>query len=103
MKRSYKIQISEPAVGDIQDLFDRVQPHAWSWAERSLSRVLRDLADMQKFPRIGAPCLQFDGLRSRVSGPFRIYYEVDDENGVIKIYRFWSTLRDNPSWDDLLD
>ena len=53
------------------------------------------------YSHLGPPSPMIAGLRGLVSGPFRIYYEVDDAAQTIRIYRFWSTLQGDPGEDDI--
>ena len=98
---TYRLVFARQALDDLQTFLDRVPPHALAWARRIHADLLRDVRKLKKFHRLGPPSPMIAGLRGLVSGPFRIYYEVDDETEVIKIYRFWSTLRGDPGEEDI--
>ena len=97
---NYQLVFSRRALQDLQGLISSVQPHALSWARRTHSELLRDARRLKTFPFLGPPS-DMEDLRSFVSGPFRIYYQVDAPKKTIKIIRFWSTLQGDPLTTDL--
>ena len=99
--RIYQLVFARRALDDLQALLDRVQPHALAWAKRIHTDLRRDARQLKKFHHLGPPSPMIAGLRGLVSGPFRIYYEVDDAAQTIRIYRFWSTLQGDPGEDDI--
>lgn len=99
--RTYQLVFAQRALDDLQALLDRVQPHALAWARRIHADLLRDVRELKKFHRLGPPVPTMAGLRGLVSGPFRIYYEVDDATATIRIYRCWSTLQGDPCEEDI--
>jgi plasmid stabilization system protein ParE len=103
MKEGYVIQFSLVAVEDLENLLSHVQPHALPWARRTNARALKAVDELKRFPRLGTPYLQETNLRSLVRGPFRIFYEINDATKTVRVVRFWSTIRGDPSWEDLLN
>jgi len=99
--RIYRLVFAQRALDDLQGFLDRVPPHALAWARRIHADLLRDARELKKFHHLGPPSLMIADLRGRVSGPFRIYYAVDDATETIRIYRFWSTLQGDPSEEDI--
>ncbi len=101
MEELYRVRISEPAADDLDRFIDFVQPELWSWAVRMELQALEDITVLERFPRLAMPSTKFVDLRSFVSGPFRIFYKIDEDAKTVRIMRFWPTRRRSPRRKDL--
>lgn len=85
----FQIRISEAALTDFEEIL------AYSWArfphttERFGAALLNHVNLLRSFPFIGHPIAGRPRVRGLVHTPIVIYYNVDEDRGVVEIIHFW--------------
>ena len=81
----FKIRFSEDALNDLEEIF------AYSWAnfpestEHFGRAILAHIDSLAQFPRMGKPVHDGSGMRVLTHTPFRVTYEIWEEDGTIQI------------------
>ena len=93
----FQIRITEAALADFQEIL------AYSWAnfpdsaERFGNALLNHIDILKRFPYIGSPAVNYQGVRQLAHTPILIYYRIHEEPGLVEILlHFWHGSRQKP-------
>lgn len=91
----YRIVWSKTALADLRDLVRYIAADDGSIARRFGDRIVSKVEALAPFPRMGrmVPEYRDDHVREVILTPYRIIYEVDDENSVLSVLRVWHGAR----------
>jgi plasmid stabilization system protein ParE len=97
----YQIEWSQPAINDLRSLVQYIARDDGTTAERFGNRIIAKIESIAAFPHIGRVVPEFhqEPLREVILPPYRLIYEVDDQNHRIYVLRIWHGARGNPAMD----
>lgn len=92
---AFRIIWSETALTDLQDLVRYIAGDDRQVAKRFGDWIVTKVESLQTFPRIGriVPEFREECLREMIVAPYRIVYEIDDDDMKISILRIWHGAR----------
>jgi plasmid stabilization system protein ParE len=94
----YRIVWSKAALADLRDLVRFIAVDDPLAARRFGDRIVSRVEGLQSFPRLGRMVPEFrdELVREIILTPYRIIYEVDDDEGVLSVLRVWHGARGEP-------
>lgn len=92
---AFRIIWSETALTDLQDLVRYIARDDRQVAKRFGDLIVTKVESLQTFPRVGriVPEYRVECLREIIVSPYRIVYEIDDDDMKISILRIWHGAR----------
>ena len=94
----YRIVWSKSALADLRDLVRFIAVDDPAVARRFGDRIVSKVETLRPFPRMGrmVPEYRDDEVRELILSPYRIIYEVDDDQAVLSVLRVWHGARGKP-------
>ena len=94
----YQIVWTETALEDLHDLVRYIAADDPATAQRFGERIIGQIESLIGFPRIGrkVPEYQDDLIRELILTPYRLIYELDDDQSIISVLRVWHGARGEP-------
>ena len=86
---AYKIVFTEDALTDLEIILEFVRADDPDAAERFGAALLDHIEILANFPRLGVSLARRPAIRKILHSPIRVYYQVDEENGMIEILHLW--------------
>ena len=94
---AYKIFFTEDALVDLEILLDYLRADNPAAAERFGAGLLSHIELLRHFPRLGVSVPRRPGIRKILHSPIRIYYSLDEDQGLIEVLHFWHSSRKSPT------
>lgn len=93
----YRVVWTKSALADLRDLVCYIARDDQTVAKRFGDLIVTKISSIQTFPRIGrlVPEYREDRLRELILSPYRIVYEIDDDQLILSVLRIWHSARGN--------
>ena len=95
---AYKILYTEDALADLENILDYIRADNPAAAARFGHALLNHVDLLARFPHIGSPLNQREGVRKILHTPVRVYYRIEAQSEVIEVLHFWHVARQEPNW-----
>ena len=99
---TFKVVWTEPAVCDLERIDRYLRRRNPAAADKTGEAILHKTFLLARHPQLGAVWEEDDGWRCLVMRPYKIFYRILPEQGVIEISHVRHGARALPSIDDLL-
>ena len=92
----FRVEITEPAIADLKEIVSYIALHNAPAAATLGNNLLDAALALASAPYKGSSYRRLSGVRKLSVRPFKVFYRIDDENGVIQVLRFWHGARREP-------
>jgi len=94
----YRIVWSKTALADLHDLVRYISSDNRPAARQFGDRIVSKVDNLKPFPRLGriVPEYRDNRVREVILTPYRIIYELDDEQNALSVLRIWHRARGEP-------
>jgi toxin ParE1/3/4 len=98
---AHKIVFTEDALVDLEIILEFIRADNSDAAERFGAALLDHIEILANFPRLGGSLDRRPGIRKILHSPIRVYYQVDEDAGLIEILHLWHAARREPPWGEV--
>ena len=92
----FRLILAEEAIADLQSVLGYIADDNPVAAERVGNALLDHIETLKSFPMRGASVRGAARVRKLIHTPYRIYYEVDSERGLVSVLHIWHGARKEP-------